>query len=47
MMGDEIATEGSNIAKERAEAVICRSLGIAEPEPKEKGFPGGLFERQS
>ncbi len=41
MVGDEIVTEGSDVGEEKLEAVICRHLGLPEPEPQKKG----LFKR--
>ena len=41
MVGDEIVVEGANVAQEKVEQVICRQLGIAEPE--KKGMLGRLF----
>ena len=29
MVGEEIVVEGSNVAQEKVEAVICRCLGLA------------------
>lgn len=43
MVGDEIVVEGSNVSQEKVEAVICRSLGLPEPEPEKKGIMGRLF----
>ena len=43
MVGDEIVVEGSNLAQEKVETVICRCLGMPEPEPKKKGLLGKLF----
>jgi hypothetical protein len=43
MVGDEIVVEGSNVAQEKVEAVICRCLGLPEPEPEKKGIMGRLF----
>lgn len=43
MVGDEIAVEGSGISEEKVEAVICRHLGLAEPESRKKSFLGRLF----
>jgi hypothetical protein len=43
MVGDEIVVEGSNVAKEKVEAVICRHLGLEEPAPKKKGIFGRIF----
>lgn len=43
MVGDEIVVEGANIAQDKVEKVICRHLGIAEPEAEKKGILGRLF----
>jgi hypothetical protein len=43
MVGDEIVVEGSNVAQEKVETVICRCLGMSEPEPEKKGILGRLF----
>ena len=43
MVGDEIVVEGANIAQDKVEKVICRCLGIAEPEPEKKGLLGRLL----
>jgi hypothetical protein len=43
MVGDEVATEGSDISEEKLEACICRSLGL--PEPEKKGFLGRFFKK--
>ena len=45
MVGDEIVVEGSNISQDRVEKVICRYLGISEPEPEKKGILGRLFRK--
>ena len=45
MVGDEIVVEGSNISQDRVEKVICRCLGISEPEPEKKGILGRLFRK--
>ncbi len=45
MVGEEIVVEGSDIAEDELEAVICRHLGLPEPEPQKKGFFGRLFGR--
>jgi hypothetical protein len=47
MVSDEIVVEGSNIAQDRVEAVICRHLGLPGPEPKKKGNSGTPFGRIS
>jgi hypothetical protein len=44
MVGEEIVVEGSNVSQEKVEAVICRSLGLAEPGPPKKGIFGRLFK---
>ncbi len=43
MVGEEIVTEGSDIAEDKLEAAICRHLGLPEPEPQKKSFLGRLF----
>jgi hypothetical protein len=45
MVGEEIVVEGSDVAEEKLEAVICRHLGLPEPEPPKKGFLGRLFRK--
>jgi hypothetical protein len=44
MVGDEIVVEGSNVAQEKVETVICRCLGMPEPEPQKKGILDRLFK---
>jgi hypothetical protein len=43
MVGEEIVVEGTDVAEEKLEAVICRHLGLAAPEPRKKGIFGRLF----
>ena len=43
MVGEEIVVEGADVAEDKLEAVICRHLGLPEPEPQKKGFLGRLF----
>jgi len=43
MVGEEIVVEGSNVSQDKVEAVICRCLGLAEPEPPKKGLLGRLL----
>ena len=43
MVGEEIVVEGADVAEGKLEAVICRHLGLPEPEPQKKGFLGRLF----
>ncbi len=38
MIGDEIVVEGSDIADQKVEEVICRHLGLPAPEHSKKGF---------
>jgi hypothetical protein len=38
MVGDEIVVEGADVPENTLEAVICRHLGIAAPEPEKRGF---------
>jgi hypothetical protein len=43
MVGEEIVVEGSNVSQDKVEKVICRRLGLPEPEPEKKGLLGRLF----
>jgi len=43
MVGEEIVVEGTDVADDTLEAVICRHLGLPAPEPAKKGFLGRLF----
>jgi hypothetical protein len=43
MVGEEIVVEGADISEDKLEAVICRHLGMAPPEPQKKGFFRRLF----
>ena len=43
MVGEEIVVEGSDVAEDRLEAVICQNLGLPAPEPPKKGLLGRLF----
>ncbi len=45
MVGEEIVVEGSDVEEHKLEAVICRHLGLPEPEPPKKGFLGRLFAK--
>jgi len=38
MVGEEIAVEGSDIAEDKLEALICRHLGLPEPAPARKSW---------
>lgn len=43
MVGEEIVVEGANIAQDKVEMIICRHLGLPEPEPEKKGIFGRLL----
>ena len=43
MVGEEIVVEGTDVAEDKLEAVICRHLGLPEPEAQKKGFLGRIF----
>jgi hypothetical protein len=43
MVADEIVVEGAGVSQDKVENVICRCLGISEPEPEKKGLLGRLF----
>lgn len=43
MVGDEIVIEGQDIDDHSVEVVICRQLGLPEPEPPRKGVINKLF----
>jgi hypothetical protein len=45
MVGEEIVVEGTDVAENRLEAVICQHLGLPAPEPPKKGFLGRLFNK--
>ena len=45
MIGEEILVEGSDIAEEKLESVICKHLGLPPPEPQKKGSLGRLLNR--
>jgi hypothetical protein len=38
MVGDEIVVEGTDVSEVDLEKVICRHLGLPEPELRKKGF---------
>ena len=40
MVGDEIVVEATDVSEVDLEKVICRHLGLPEPEPRKKGFFG-------
>ena len=44
MVGEEIVAEGSDVAEEELEKVICRQLGLPPPEPQKKRVLGRLFK---
>ena len=43
MVGDDIVVEGSDVAEDKLEAVICRHLGLPAPTPETKGILKRLF----
>jgi len=43
MVGDEIVVEGSNVPRDKVEAVIRRHLGLPEPEHVKRGILGRLL----
>ena len=43
MVGDEIVVEGTDVADHDLEVVICRHLGL--PEPEKKGMFDRLFKK--
>jgi hypothetical protein len=43
MVGEEIVVEGSDVDEHSLETVICKHLGLPEPEAPKKGFLGRLF----
>lgn len=43
MVEEEIVVEGADVSEYKLETVICRHLGLPEPEPPKKGFLGRLF----
>ena len=45
MVHDEIVVEGSDVAEEAIEGVICRHLGLPEPEQQKKGILDRFFNR--
>ena len=44
MVGEEIVVEGSDVSDEKLERVICKHLGLPQPEPKKRGFFSRLME---
>jgi len=45
MVGEEIVVEGTDVEEHKLETVICRHLGMPEPEPPKKGFLRRLFSK--
>jgi hypothetical protein len=43
MVGEEIVVEGSNVSQDKVEAIICRHLGLPEPQAQKKGLLGRLL----
>ncbi len=44
MVADEIVVEGEDVSQDRLEVVICRHLGLPQPEPVKKGMLGRLLK---
>lgn len=44
MVGEEIVVEGSDVAEDELEKLICRHLGLPPPEPQKKRVFGRLFK---
>jgi len=42
MVGDEILVEGTDVADEKLERMICRHLGLPQPAPHKKGIFGRI-----
>jgi len=42
MVGDEILVEGTDVADEKLERMICRHLGLPKPVPHKKGLFGRI-----
>jgi hypothetical protein len=40
MVGDEIVVEGTDVSQVDLEKVICRHLGLPQPQPRKKGLFG-------
>jgi hypothetical protein len=45
MVGEEIVVEGSDVAQDKLEVVICRHLGLSEHTPVKKGLVDRLLMR--
>ena len=45
MVGEEIVVEGTDVAEEKLEAVICRQLGLPEPQSGKKGILKHIFRK--
>jgi hypothetical protein len=43
MVGEEIVVEGSDVAEDKLEAVICQQLGLPVPEIQKPGIFGRFF----
>jgi hypothetical protein len=44
MVGEEIVVEGTDVAEDKLETVICRHLGLPPAELRKKGVLGRLFK---
>jgi hypothetical protein len=43
MVGDDLVVQGCDVDEAKLEAVICRHLGLSEPEQQKKGILGRLL----
>jgi hypothetical protein len=44
MVGEEIVVEGTDVAEEKLEAIICQHLGLPIQGSKKKALLGRLFK---
>jgi hypothetical protein len=45
MVGEEIVVEGAGVTQDKVEKVLCRHLGLPEPDSAKQGILGRLFSR--
>ena len=45
MVGDESVVEGSNIAEEKLEEIICKHLDLPSPQPQKRGIFGRILKK--
>ncbi|MFZ3047553.1 MAG: hypothetical protein WA151_16710 [Desulfatirhabdiaceae bacterium] len=44
VIGDELVVQGCDVQEEKLESVICRHLGLPEPEPEKKSIMDRFFK---